>query len=133
MVEIPEYYYSSYSYEEDGITTYLLLLYPYDNIGKKSNGFYSGAFEAMSDDSNSDASTKKLYSICNTDFTIVDNIVDPSTFVYDSNAINYRGGSARTTATDDDTIKSKLGRPVTNLTRAQFRTRANNRGTGWSQ
>lgn len=47
----------------------------------------------------------------------------------DSNSINLRGGD--NTAEWDDTYRSLLGRPVTNLTRDQFRQAARKRGSGW--
>lgn len=47
----------------------------------------------------------------------------------DPNSINFRGGD--NTAEWDDTYRSLLGRPVTNLTRDQFRQAARNRGSGW--
>lgn len=47
----------------------------------------------------------------------------------DSNSINFRGGD--NTAEWDDTYRSLLGCPVTNLTRDQFRQAARKRGSGW--
>lgn len=47
----------------------------------------------------------------------------------DPNSINFRGGD--NTAEWDDTYRSLLGRPVTNLTRDQFRQAARKRGSGW--
>lgn len=47
----------------------------------------------------------------------------------DPNSINFRGGD--NTAEWDDTYRSLLGRPVTNLTRDQFRQAARKRGKGW--
>lgn len=47
----------------------------------------------------------------------------------DPNSINFRGGD--NTAEWDDTYRSLLGCPVTNLTRDQFRQAARNRGSGW--
>lgn len=47
----------------------------------------------------------------------------------DPNSINFRGGN--NTAEWDDTYRSLLGRPVTNLTRGQFRQAARKRGSGW--
>lgn len=47
----------------------------------------------------------------------------------DSNSTNFRGGD--NTAEWDDTYRSLLGRPVTNLTRDQFRQAARKRGSGW--
>lgn len=45
------------------------------------------------------------------------------------NSTNFRGGD--NTAEWDDTYRSLLGRPVTNLTRDQFRQAARKRGSGW--
>lgn len=47
----------------------------------------------------------------------------------DPNSINFRGGD--NTAEWDDTYRSLLGLPVTNLTRDQFRQAARKRGKGW--
>lgn len=47
----------------------------------------------------------------------------------DPNSTNFRGGD--NTAEWDDTYRSLLGRPVTNLTRDQFRQAARKRGKGW--
>lgn len=47
----------------------------------------------------------------------------------DPNSTNFRGGD--NTAEWDDTYRSLLGLPVTNLTRDQFRQAARKRGKGW--
>lgn len=47
----------------------------------------------------------------------------------DPNSTNFRGGD--NTDEWDDTYRSLLGRPVTNLTRDQFRQAARKRGSGW--
>lgn len=47
----------------------------------------------------------------------------------DPNSISFRGGD--NTAEWDDTYRSLLGCPVTNLTRDQFRQAARKRGSGW--
>lgn len=47
----------------------------------------------------------------------------------DPNSTNFRGGD--NTAEWDDTYRFLLGRPVTNLTRDQFRQAARKRGSGW--
>ena len=47
----------------------------------------------------------------------------------DPNSTNFRGGD--NTAEWDDAYRSLLGRPVTNLTRDQFRQAARKRGSGW--
>ena len=47
----------------------------------------------------------------------------------DPNSINFRGGD--NTAEWDDTYRSLLGCPVTNLTRDRFRQAARKRGSGW--
>lgn len=47
----------------------------------------------------------------------------------DPDSINFRGGD--NTAEWDDTYRSLLGCPVTNLTRDQFRQAARKRGSGW--
>jgi hypothetical protein len=47
----------------------------------------------------------------------------------DPNSVNFRGGD--NTAEWDDTYRSLLGLPVTNLTRDQLRQAARKRGSGW--
>lgn len=47
----------------------------------------------------------------------------------DPNSVNFRGGD--NTSEWDDTYRSLLGLPVTNLTRDQFRQAARKRGSGW--
>ena len=73
-----------------------------------------------------------MFSICNATIPYnQDGSVSASSVTeYSANASNYIGGTRDTTYTG---IKSLLGRPATNLTRASFRTRAAARGTGWSQ
>lgn len=142
MVEIPEYYYESSRYVENGITTYTLKLYPYVKVGNKSKKVYIGAFEAMSNDADSET-TKRLYSrsyLLNS-YGLSENgnelyanrpgwdYADPSGETVESK----RGGNQRDNSQWDDAANSQLGRPVTSLTRAQFRERAANVGTGWSQ
>lgn len=133
MVEIPEYHYDALKYTENNVTTYVLKLYPYSNKGKLSKKVYVSAFEATSDDANPNASTKKLYSICTSNIIVNSGSVNANDVSYTADATLYRGGNARTISTDDNAQNSLLGRPVTNLTRDAFRTRANNRGEGWSQ
>lgn len=133
MVEIPEYHYDALKYTNDGVTTYILKLYPYYNKGKLSKKVYVSAFEAVSNDADSQANTKKLYSICTSNITVTNGSVNAAEITYTTGAESYRGGNARTTNTNDNSQNSQLGRPITNLKRSEFRTRANNRGTGWSQ
>lgn len=52
-----------------------------------------------------------------------------SSYGVGSTNVNKRGGD--NTAEWDDTYRSLLGRPVTNLTRDQFRQAARKRGSGW--
>lgn len=134
MVEVPEYHFDALAYSENGITTYVLKLYPYSNKGKLSKKVYVGAYEATSNDADSSESTKKLYSIAtvttSTNSTSI-NISDLD--VVHTDAALYRGGNQRTSDAWDNEEKSQLGRPVTSLTIAAFRDRASARGTGWSQ
>lgn len=132
MVEIPEYPYEVITSTSDGVTTYELRLYTsYTFASKKSKKVYIGAVEASSDDA-SDATTPKLYSIVTTEIPQSGTIsADSLTYIADAGI--YRGGNARGTSTNDTNTNSLLGRPVTNLTRAGFRTRAAARGAGWSQ
>jgi hypothetical protein len=124
MVEIPEYYYEAYRYVDGNDTIDVLILHPYAKTGRKSKKVYIGAFEAASDGTT-------LSSICTTNFTVSDNTVDMSSLTYTDNASTYRGGNKN--STNDSNIKSLLGRPISSLTRAQFRTRAAAKGTGYSQ
>jgi hypothetical protein len=133
MVEIPEYYYDAFTYTENGVTTNYLMLYPTAKVGKKSKKVYVSAVEACSNDADTDQATKKLFSICMADGTVTGGSMAASSITYDTNAAKYRGGSSPTSSTNDANINSELGRPITNKTRASFRTYAANRGTGWSQ
>ena len=133
MVEIPEYNFDAVYYTENGVTTNLLKLYPYSKKGKVSKKLYFGAFKASSNDANSEETTKKLYSICLTNIPVENGSVNASSLTYLENAPSYRGGNARTSSDLDSLESSQLGRPVTNLTRAAFRQRATNRGSGWTQ
>lgn len=130
MVEIPEYYYEAYEETVDGVVHKILKLYPYAQIGQKSKKFYCGAFEGITDDA-SNANTPKLYSIS----TLTGGTKDgggnylAANWTYTSNAADYRGSGG----TNDNGIKSNWSRPRTSLNITDFRTRATNRGTGWSQ
>ena len=97
QVEIPEYRFDAYSYNDGTVTKHLLKLYPYGSNGTLSRKVYVGAVEATTDDADTNAVTKKMYSTC-------------------SNDAKYNNGF-----------------PKTNLKRDDFRTRAKNRGNGWSQ
>lgn len=57
------------------------------------------------------------------------NLILFSSYGVGSSDTNMRGGD--NTAEWDDTYRSLLGRPVTNLTRDQFRQAARKRGSGW--
>ena len=132
MVEIPEYWYKCITTTINGVKTYEIRLYPqYVEGTKHSPKLYISAVEATTNDASSDT-TKKLFSICNATIPYnQDGSVSASSVTeYSANASNYIGGTRDTTYTG---IKSLLGRPATNLTRASFRTRAAARGTGWSQ
>ena len=129
MVEIPEYYYEAYEETVDGVVHKILKLYPYAQIGQKSKKFYCGAFEGITDDASSN--TPKLYSIS----TLTGGTKDgngnylAANWTYTTNATDYRGSGG----TNDNGIKSNWSRPRTSLSITDFRTRATNRGTGWSQ
>ena len=131
MVEIPEYYYESYYYTENYTDIYILKLYPYSDHTTCSKKVYVSAVEAASNDSDSEATTKKLYSTCQAITTVTNSEVLASNVTYSNNATKYRGGARNSEY--DNLENSLLGRPATNLTRAEFRTRAAVRGTGWSQ
>ena len=133
MVEIPEYNFDAVYYTENGVTTNLLKLYPYSKKGKVSKKLYFGAFKASSNDANSADTNKKLYSICLTNIPVENGSVNASSLTYLENAPNYRGGNVRTSSDWDSLESSQLGRPVTSMTRNDFRVRAANRGSGWTQ
>lgn len=134
MVEIPEYWFDSVTVEVDGANKRKLILYPNYKAGAKhSPKCYISAAEACSNDSSSD-SVKKLFSICTANITYnEDGSVNANTLTYTTNAENYRGGNRDKTTHPDNSIKSLLGRPITSLTRSDFRSRAAARGAGWSQ
>lgn len=132
MVEVPEYWYKGVSATVNGINIHEIRIYPqYVSGAKHSPKLYVGAVEASSNDSSSDT-TKKLFSICTADVTYnQDGTVNASNVTqYSANASDYIGGNRTSSYTG---VKSLLGRPVTNLKRSAFRTRAAARGTGWSQ
>jgi hypothetical protein len=131
LVEIPEYWYIGTVTQGENISTYTIEISPMYIAGYKySPKCYVGAVEASTNDSSSD-SVKKLFSICTADIIYDTNgDVNASDITsYSSNASDYLGGSRVSTYTG---VKSFLGRPATNLTRSEFRTKAAARGTGWS-
>lgn len=105
MTEIPEHWYKLYQY---GTKFRMMLsaipLPGYNHI----NQFYISSFESGIDRSSS---------------TLI------SSYGVGSTNVNKRGGD--NTAEWDSTYRSLLGRPVTNLTRYQFRQAARKRGSGW--
>ena len=128
MVEIPEYWYDTTTPSGD----YGIMLYTMPVTGAKhSPKVYISAVEASTNDASSET-TKKLASICTASITYQEDgsVTAASVTEYSTNATDYRGGNRNTSY---EGIKSLLGRPSTSLTRDAFRTRAANRGTGWSQ
>lgn len=105
MTEIPEHWYKLY---QDGTKFRMMLsampLPGYNHIDQ----FYISSFESGID---------RGYS------TLI------SSHGVGSTNVNKRGGD--NTSEWDDTYRSLLGRPVTNLTRDQFRQAARKRGSGW--
>lgn len=105
MTKIPEHWYKLYQY---GTKFRMMLsampLPGYNHIDQ----FYISSFESGIDRSSS---------------TLV------SSYGVGSTNVNKRGGD--NTAEWDDTYRSLLGLPVTNLTRDQFRQAARKRGKGW--
>ena len=100
MVKIPKFY---YKFETDGdIQRVRISEYPLSGY-KLSNTMYVGAYEASLQ-----RSTLKLCSVCN----------------YDA---DYRGGNNQSAY--DGTYRSMLGRPVTVISRINFRKYARNRNT----
>lgn len=109
MTEIPEYWYKLYF---NGTKFRMMLseipLPGYKHVDK----FYISTYEARM------YRTDNL--LCST---------AGASELSDPNSTNFRGGD--NTAEWDDTYRSLLGRPVTNLTRDQFRQAARKRGSGW--
>ena len=104
MVKIPEHWRKIT--QGNGYYTVMLsdvALTGYDHVGE----MYCSAYEAALDRTNN-----KLCSIVNT-------------------SEQYRGGNNN--ADWDNTYRSLLGRPATELTQVQFRTAARNRAAGWEQ
>lgn len=105
MTEIPEHWYKLY---QDGTKFRMMLsampLPGYSHIDQ----FYISSFESGIDRGSS---------------TLI------SSYGVGSTNVNKRGGD--NTAEWDDTYRSLLGCPVTNLTRDQFRQAARKRGSGW--
>jgi len=103
MIEIPEHY---RRFESDAYKRrFMVSQFPLSGY-TKVNKQYISAFEAALDRSNS-----KLCSIINAD-------------------ANYRGGT--NTSAWDAEDRTLLGKPVTNLSRTQFRTYARARGSKWN-
>ena len=134
MVHIPKYWYKASSELNNGELVKSLVIYTNPVPGaKESKEVFVGAVEASSNDASS-PSTPMLYSIVKANIEYQqDGSVSATNMTYAEDATLYRGGSARATATNDNNVKSLLGRPVTNLKRSDFRTRAANRGAGYSQ
>lgn len=109
MTEIPEHWYKLYT---NGTKFRMMLseipLPGYKHVDK----FYISTYEACIA-----RNEKKLWS---------ENLYAYSD---ESSLINFRGGD--NTSDWDGTYRSLLGRPVTNLTRDQFRQAARKRGSGW--
>ena len=128
MVEVPEHYYESYQKVENGVTYDYLILYPTVRLGKKVPKHYLGAFKSMLN-----RDTNKLYSTVKIDAnSLYDSNGDAngSSFTYPANASTYRGGGNDTTY--DSTGKTLFGRPVSNISIANFCTYAKNRGDGYA-
>lgn len=105
MTEIPEHWYKLYQYG----TKFRMMLSAIHLPGYSHiNQFYISSFESGIDRSSS---------------TLI------SSYGVGSTNVNKRGGD--NTAEWDSTYRSLLGRPVTNLTRDQFRQAARKRGSGW--
>ena len=105
MTEIPEHWYKLYQYG----TKFRMMLSAIPLPGYSHiNQFYISSFESGIDRGSS---------------TLI------SSYGVGSTNVNKRGGD--NTAEWDNTYRSLLGLPVTNLTRDQFRQAARKRGSGW--
>ena len=105
MTEIPEHWYKLYQYG----TKFRMMLSAIPLPGYSHiNQFYISSFESGIDRGSS---------------TLI------SSYGVGSTNVNKRGGD--NTSEWDGTYRSLLGRPVTNLTRDQFRQAARKRGSGW--
>lgn len=135
FVHIPTYWYKAYKENINGTQYNVLMLYSKAVAGaKKSKEVYVGAVEASSDDA-TNSTNPALYSFIKANIAYNgDGSVDSTNLSYQSDASAYRGGNQRGSDSWDATAsKCQLGRPVTSLTRAAFRTRAAQRGVGYSQ
>lgn len=135
FVRIPKYWYKCYKETIDGTVYNTLMIYPKAVAGaKESKEVYVSAVEASSDDA-ANSTNPALYSFIKANITYdSDGSVSSSNLTYSDDAVTYRGGNQRSDSSwDEDASKCQLGRPVTNLTRAAFRTRASQRGVGYSQ
>ena len=102
MVEIPEFYIKYITGDSEG---YMISEYPLEGY-TKTEKVYVSAYEATVD--RTDSSAPKLASVM-------------------SMNVNFRGGNNNSSL--DDTEKSQLGKPASNISRASFRTYARNRGS----
>ena len=135
FVHIPKYWYIAQAQDINGTTYNTLMLYPKAVAGaKESKEVYVSAVEVSSDDA-TNSTNPALYSFIKTNITYnSDGSVSSTSLTYSDDAATYRGGDQRDSSSwDADASKCQLGRPVTCLTRAAFRTRASQRGAGYSQ
>lgn len=128
MVEIPEHYYETGQYTDNGTVYDYIMLYPTVHLGKKVPKHYVGAFEAMLDRTNN-----KLYSTCKTNIVYDnnDNVVIGD-LTYTDDAATYRGGNNASTTYGDDTATTLLGKPATNITISNYAQYAINRGNKYA-
>lgn len=160
MVEIPEYWFDAYSETINGITTHYLKLYPVHVTGAAhSRKLYIGAYEAVTNDNVATEFQKVASDPLYSQYaSVVAGSIDMpyafttqqridssgSTFItypnkpssLDEGTIEgmrqYLGGNRNSTTYPNSSPNNLLGKPATNLTRAQFRERCANNGDGWS-
>lgn len=132
MVEIPEHYYEAGQVTENNVTYDYIMLYPTVHLGKKVPKHYIGAFEAMTYNGNNNT-PQSLWSTCKTNIVYEqDGSVDLGSLVYTTDAVNYRGGTRDSSTYGDDTAKSLLGKPATNINITNFATYGKARGNGYA-
>lgn len=134
MVEVPEHWVKCQTIERPAENNYYreIRIYPqYKEGAIHVPKFYIGAYEAMTLNSNN--TPTKLYSTCKTNIVYEANgnvMLDNATYTND--AADYRGGNRDNTTYGDDTVKSLLGKPATNIIIANFATYGKARGDGYA-
>lgn len=134
MVEIPAYHHECYNETIDGVNWNYIKLYPDVNLGVTSRKCYFGAFELIQDDSDNSSAkgcSVSMLDLSGMNITSSTTSINASDVQYLNNSSTYRNYNYNNTNTND--VKSSIGRPTTNRSRATFRNICSRRGTNWSQ